>query len=218
MSSPVSNALTFSYKLDHGISNGPSAGSGLYPGPTLHVNPGQTLILHYVNEMSNLTIPDLTDMDGNVLTSANANNHTHGLHISPAGNSDNVLLNIQPGSANTYTYQVPTNQPEGLYWYHNHFHGLTQEETYLGLSGMLVIGQPDGGIPKVSQNQLPSRIIAIQYNDVFGRADGLSTLVSANGQPWNITDGPVGTQYVNVGGASGYVPNNLFSFEGTLNG
>lgn len=218
VSSPVSNALTYSYKLDHGISNGASAGAGLYPGPTLHVNPGQTLILHYVNEMSNLTIPDLTDMDGNVLTSANANNHTHGLHISPAGNSDNVLLNIQPGSANTYTYQIPTNQPEGLYWYHNHFHGLTQEETYLGLSGMLVIGQPDGGIPKVSQNQLPSRLIAIQYNDVFGRADGLSTLVSANGQPWNITDGPVGTQYVNVGGASGYVPNNLFSFEGTLNG
>jgi hypothetical protein len=46
----------------------------------------------------------------------------------------------------------------------------------------------------------------------------LSTLVSANGQPWNITDGPVGTQYVNAGGASGYVPNNLFSFDGTLNG
>jgi hypothetical protein len=29
VSSPVSNALTFSYKLDHGTSNGASAGSGL---------------------------------------------------------------------------------------------------------------------------------------------------------------------------------------------
>ncbi len=215
VSTPVSDALTFSYQVNQGISTGPDMGSGLYPGPTLHVSPGQTLIVHLANEMAGLTIPDFTNPYGQVQTSADVNLHTHGLHISPEGNSDNVLLNIQPGTSNTYTYQIPANQPEGLYWYHPHWHGLTQPETYFGLTGMLVIGKADGNIPKVNQNQLPTRTLAIQYNEVFGRDIGLSTLNSPLVQPANLVEAPIGSYFVNAFGVSGYIANNLLSFSGT---
>ncbi len=212
VSTPVSNALTFSYEVNQGFSNGPDMGGGLRPGPTLHVNPGQTLIVHLANEMAGLTIPDFTDAYGQTLTSADINLHTHGLHISPEGNADNVLLKIPPGSSNTYTYQIPADQPEGQYWYHPHFHGVTQAETYFGLAGMLVIGKADGNIPKVNQNSLPTRSLAIHYDDVFGRDAGLSTLNSPSVQPSNLIEAPIGSYYVN---ASGYIPNNLFSFSGS---
>jgi len=215
VSTPVSNALTFSYQVNQGFSDGPDMGGGLRPGPTLHVSPGQTLIVHLANELAGLTIPDFTDANGQTLTSAHINLHTHGLHISPEGNSDNVLLNILPGSSNTYTYQIPADQPEGLYWYHPHFHGVTQPETYFGLAGMLVIGKADGNIPKVNQNRLPTRSMAIQYNDVFGRDAGLSTLNSPSAVPSNLIDAPIGSYYVNAFGVAGYIPNNLFSFSGT---
>lgn len=213
---PVDNALTYGFVLNQGNSTGPTQGEGLYPGPTLQVNPGDTLIFRFNNDLKDLTIPDFTDLDGNVLTSAPINNHTHGLHVSPLGNSDNVLLNIDPNLSNTYTYQIPTDQQQGLYWYHNHRHMLTQEQTYRGLSGMLEIGRPDGNIPLVTQNQLPIRNLAIQYNLVFDRKDGLSTLIAANGnQPWNMASSPVGTTFI---GDVGTLPNNLMSFTGTLNG
>ncbi|MDD2858674.1 MAG: multicopper oxidase domain-containing protein [Candidatus Nanopelagicales bacterium] len=228
---PVSNALLFSYSLERGAaSNGQSTGSNLYPGPTLQVNPGETLIVHMANSLAALTIKDYSDpmftpkgkavpLYPKQLTASPFNNHTHGLHVSPAGNSDNVLLNIPPDMANTYTYAIPTDHPQGLYWYHSHRHTLTDAQTYRGLMGMLSIGRPDGGIPAVTQAKLPVRSMALQYNYVFNRAGGqtvlnnaywpanLSTLKKASAKaladgtyepkltPINFTDSKVGTQY-----------------------
>src|SRR6516165_8182651 len=50
--------------------------------------------------------------------------------LSPRGNADNVLLHIPPGMSNTYTYDIPRNMPQGLYWYHSHLHGLTTAHVY----------------------------------------------------------------------------------------
>ena len=47
------------------------------------------------------------------MTSSPINLHTHGAHISPKGNADNVLLHIPPGMSNTYTYDIPRNMPQG---------------------------------------------------------------------------------------------------------
>jgi FtsP/CotA-like multicopper oxidase with cupredoxin domain len=51
------------------------------------------------------------------------NLHTHGLHVSPAGNSDNVLLDILPGETFDYEFAIPRDGTSGLYipgfyWYH----------------------------------------------------------------------------------------------------
>ena len=62
---------------------------------------------------------------------------------------------------NTYDYDVPTNMPNGLYWYHSHRHTMTAQQTYLGLAGLLEIGRPDGNLPLVTQNDIPIRDMAI---------------------------------------------------------
>lgn len=103
------------------------------------------------------------------LTESPLNLHTHGLHVSPSGNADNVLLSIPAGMGNTYTYDVPENMPNGLYWYHSHRHTMTSQQTYAGLAGLLEIGRPDGNLPLVTQNDIPIRNTAIQYNYVFDR-------------------------------------------------
>ena len=69
------------------------------------------------------------------LTSAPLNLHTHGLHVSPSGNADNVLLDIPAGMGNTYDYAVPKDMPNGMYWYHSHRHQLTAQQDVSGAGG-----------------------------------------------------------------------------------
>lgn len=207
VSEPVSNFLVFGYELIKGnSSNGSRKGDNMYPGPTLRVNPGERLIIHYDNDLQNLTIEDFYDpaytpVDGQVpiyppaLTSAPLNLHTHGLHVSPQGNADNVLLSIPSGLGNTYDYAVPDDMPNGLYWYHSHRHTLTAPQTYLGLSGLLEIGRPDGNLPLVTQNNIPIRNMAFQYNFVFDRKGSGHQLTNGTWPQWVSTlTPPEGTQ------------------------
>jgi FtsP/CotA-like multicopper oxidase with cupredoxin domain len=178
---PVTNFLTYGFDLIKGSSSdGSTKGDNLYPGPTLRVEPGEKLIVHYDNDLAGLTIQDyydpaFTPKGGQVpvypptLKESPLNLHTHGLHVSPSGNADNVLLSIPAGEGNTYTYDVPKTMPNGLYWYHSHRHTMTSQQTYFGLAGLLEIGRPDGNLPLVTKNNIPVRDMAIQYNFVFDR-------------------------------------------------
>ena len=166
---PVQNFLLFGYELIRGTaSDGKSSGDNLYPAPTLQVFPGEKLIVHFENGLTGLTIrdyfsPQYTPQGRSVpiypeqLTSSPVNLHTHGLHISPKGNADNVLLHIPPGMSNTYSYDIPRNMPQGAYWYHSHLHGLTSAQVYTGLVGLLAIGRTDGNLPLVTDNNIPIR-------------------------------------------------------------
>ena len=86
------------------------------------------------------------------MTSSPINLHVHGVHVSPKGNSDNVMLHIPAGMSNTYTYHIPKSMPQGAYWYHSHLHTLTSAQTYFGLAGLLAIGRTDGNLPLVTEN------------------------------------------------------------------
>lgn len=67
------------------------------------------------------------------------NLHTHGLWISPSGNSDNVLLTIRPQVSFTYEYNIPIDHPAGTFWYHPHLHGSTAIQVASGMAGALII-------------------------------------------------------------------------------
>src|SRR3954447_23092557 len=193
---PVQNFLLFGYELIRGTaSDGKSSGDDLYPAPTLQVFPGEKLIIHFENGLTGLTIrdyfsPQYTAQGRSVpiypeqMTSSPLNLHTHGLHISPKGNADNVLLHLPPGMSNTYTYDIPRNMPQGLYWYHCHLHGLTGAQVYTGLAGLLAIGRTDGSLPLVTEQRIPVRTMALQYNFVFDRAGGLAQLNNPNWPQW----------------------------------
>ena len=178
---PVTGFLVYGYELINGTSSdGSTEGDNMYPAPTLRVDPGERLIVHYDNDLQGLTIDDyydpaFTPVGGEVpiypqpLESSPLNLHTHGLHVSPDGNADNVLLDIPAGMGNVYDYAVPDDMPNGLYWYHSHRHTVTAQQTYMGLAGLLEIGRPDGNLPLVTQNDIPIREMALQYNFVFDR-------------------------------------------------
>jgi FtsP/CotA-like multicopper oxidase with cupredoxin domain len=189
---PVQNFLVFAYELIQGTaSNGQMLGDNLYPAPTLQVFPGEVLIVHIDNAMSGLTIRDFYDPQysakgeavpiyPNQMTESPFNLHVHGIHVSPKGNADNVMLHIPAGRSNTYTYHIPKSMPQGAYWYHSHLHMLTTSHVYYGLAGLLAIGRTDGNIPLVTEKQIPVRNMLLQYNYVFDREGGLAQLNNPN--------------------------------------
>ncbi|HEY6921419.1 MAG TPA: multicopper oxidase domain-containing protein [Methyloceanibacter sp.] len=204
---PVKNFLVFAYEVTQGTaSNGKVSDDNLYPAPTLQVFPGETLIVHLDNALSGLTIRDLIDpkyipkgeevpLYPDQLTSSPINLHIHGVHVSPKGNADNVMLHIPAGESNTYTYRIPKSMPQGAYWYHSHLHTLTTAHTYLGLAGLLAIGRTDGNLPLVTDNSIPIRNMVLQYNYVFDRAGGLAEINNYSWPQWLSTlKPPVGDE------------------------
>jgi FtsP/CotA-like multicopper oxidase with cupredoxin domain len=193
---PVKNMLLFDYSVERGTaSDGQMSGGHQYPAPTLHVEPGERLIVHINNELRNLTIPDFYDpkytpkgqavpLYPTMMTSAPFNLHVHGAHVSPRGNADNVLLHIDAGMSNTYVYDIPKNMTPGTYWYHSHLHTLTASQTYYGLAGMLLVGRADSEIPLVTEHTIPIRTMLLQYNTVFDRMGGLAQMTNPNWPQW----------------------------------
>ena len=74
---------------------------------------------------------------------------------------------------NTYTYEIPLNMPQGLYWYHCHLHGLTAAQVYTGLVGLLEVGRTDAtcrSSPK--EHSHPQHGSTVDF--FFDRAGGLA--------------------------------------------
>ncbi|MBT1539022.1 multicopper oxidase domain-containing protein [Ralstonia solanacearum] len=67
------------------------------------------------------------------------NLHSHGLWVSPTGNSDNVLLSLNPGTSFQYEYNIPADHPAGTFWYHPHRHGSTALQVASGMAGALIV-------------------------------------------------------------------------------
>ncbi|MEL6523918.1 MAG: multicopper oxidase family protein, partial [Pseudomonadota bacterium] len=108
--------------------------------PTVILRPGDTFRLNLTNELP-ADDPSCVDHgDINIPSCFNTTNmHTHGLWISPAGNSDNVLLSIPPGEQFSYEYNIPADHPAGTFWYHPHMHGSTALQVSSGMAGALIV-------------------------------------------------------------------------------
>jgi FtsP/CotA-like multicopper oxidase with cupredoxin domain len=99
--------------------------NGGLPGPTLYMQPGDRLQIELVNRLAEPT-----------------NLHVHGLHVSPEGNGDNAFVVVDPGGSFAYDYQLPTDHPPGVYWYHPHHHGLVADQVFGGLYGAIIVADP----------------------------------------------------------------------------
>ncbi|BAZ27936.1 multicopper oxidase, types 2 and 3 [Cylindrospermum sp. NIES-4074] len=114
--------------------------------PTIEAKPGDTVRINLNNKLPDQPSPDCKDSrdttDENVLNCYNYNRtnlHSHGLWISPNGNSDNVLLTIEPGETFTYEYKIPRDHPAGTFWYHPHRHGSTAIQVASGMAGAFIV-------------------------------------------------------------------------------
>lgn len=132
--------------------------NGRLVGPTLRCRPGDLLRITLDNQL-----PAESYMPGemNMLHSFNVTNlHTHGLNVSPSGNSDNVLLQVQPQSAQKYEIAIPKDHPCGTFWYHAHQHGSTAAQVGSGMSGALII---EGGLDVLEGLQgITDRVLLLQ--------------------------------------------------------
>ncbi|NES02052.1 MAG: multicopper oxidase domain-containing protein [Okeania sp. SIO2F4] len=110
-----------------------------YVAPTIdEVYPGDTV---RINLQNNLPLDaNCNEEENNTFHCFNSSNlHGHGLWISPAGNSDNVLVSINPEESFTYEYNIPDDHPAGTFWYHPHRHGSTAAQVASGMAGALII-------------------------------------------------------------------------------
>src|SRR5262249_33919268 len=108
--------------------------------PTVEIFPGETVRITLDNRLEQE--PNCAPPGHNVNTPNcfnRTNLHAHGLWVSPAGNSDNVLVSINPGISFQYEYNVPPDHPAGTYWFHPHRHGSTALQVASGMAGMLIV-------------------------------------------------------------------------------
>ncbi|MBB6144931.1 FtsP/CotA-like multicopper oxidase with cupredoxin domain [Silvibacterium bohemicum] len=127
--------------------------------PTLRVNPGDQLIIHFQNNLPPATAAS-DNMAGMKMTlSANdtpttstssacngamgtsvTNIHFHGMNVAPVCGQDEVVHTlVQPGQSFDYNVQIPANEPPGLYWYHPHPHGISEGQVQGGATGALIV-------------------------------------------------------------------------------
>jgi len=122
--------------------------NGDYPGKSWEVKGGDLIKVHLKNNISEPT-----------------NLHFHGSHVSPKGNSDNVLLEIKPGEDFEYEYQLPRNHPPGFYWYHPHFHPYVEDQVQGGMVGAITVRGDVDELPGVKGVQERIMVLTSNFND-----------------------------------------------------
>jgi FtsP/CotA-like multicopper oxidase with cupredoxin domain len=90
-----------------------------YLGPIMQLNKGQTIRVHFKNELAEESII-----------------HWHGLHV-PVEADGHPRFAIKPGE--TYIYNFTVADRAGTYWFHPHPHGQTGPQVYQGLAGLFLI-------------------------------------------------------------------------------
>src|SRR5208283_3340217 len=64
-----------------------------------------------------------------------------------------------------YRFQIPANEPPGLYWYHPHIHGFSKPQILGGASGALIVE----GIERANRRLagLPERVFIVRDQDLL---------------------------------------------------
>lgn len=138
--------------------------------PTLRLSPGDLLILSLKNEIS---LPggemamkpagaQPNFCSAGTMNSSSTNLHFHGLAIPPKCHEDETVTTLIPSSNAPFEYrfQIPSTAPPGLYWYHPHVHGFSEEQVLGGASGALIVE----GIERANKllAGLPERVLVIR--------------------------------------------------------
>jgi FtsP/CotA-like multicopper oxidase with cupredoxin domain len=146
--------------------------------PTLHVHPGDLLIIDFKNGLTSAAAPHRghvmtmtfsgSDVCGDATqTATSVNIHYHGTNTSPTCHSDEVIHTlINAGESFQYRVQFPSDEPPGLYWYHPHVHGIAEAAVQGGASGAIIVEGIENVNPAVAG--LREQVMVIRDNNVPG--------------------------------------------------
>lgn len=143
------------------------ADSGLQS-PTLRVNPGDELVIHFRNELPGSTAGQPAHTMKHDSSCAEAppslaatNLHFHGLNIPPNCHQDDVMRTmIGPAESFDYRIKIPANAAPGLYWYHPHPHYFGEAQVQGGASGALIVEGIAGMRPETKG--LPEQVLVLR--------------------------------------------------------
>jgi FtsP/CotA-like multicopper oxidase with cupredoxin domain len=137
--------------------------------PTLHLHPGDTLVLAVTNRNPPPPPGSPTEIVSNsmnrcgdvTMTITSLNVHYHGTNTTPACHGDQVIHTIiNSGETFNYVLKFPTDEPPGLYWYHPHVHGIAEAAVQGGASGAIIIEGIETIQPAVAG--LPERVLIVR--------------------------------------------------------
>jgi FtsP/CotA-like multicopper oxidase with cupredoxin domain len=132
---------------------------GVVPGYTWELRGGDVLTVDLHNRLPELPHQPKMTMDRpHEWTTTNL--HTHGLHVSPSGDADNVFLEIPPGGRYHYRIPVPADHPAGIFWYHPHHHGAVTQQVRGGMAGLIIVRGDLDRVPELRAAR--ERILVLQ--------------------------------------------------------
>ncbi len=159
--------------------------------PTLHVHPGDELLITLKNDLPLSSTPsfmkhqmpgmggmpelsisgkDRVNCGGMVMTDTSVNIHYHGTNTSPTCHQDEVIKTlINSGETFQYDLHFPYNEPPGLYWYHPHVHGISEPAVQGGASGAIIVDD----IQNINRDVagLPERTLIVRDNLIPASVD-----------------------------------------------
>ena len=148
---------------------------GTAPGPTLRLKPGDVLRIKLINDMPPNRDPG--PVDHSLPHDFNTTNlHSHGLHVSPSGISDNVMRVMEPGESYDIEIAIPSDHIPGTNWYHPHAHGSADVQIASGAVGALIIEGDFADVPEIAAAKERLLVLTEAVFDRFGMVEDFGTL------------------------------------------
>ena len=97
--------------------------NGSVPGPEFRLKVGDTVIVHFVNNIAHPT-----------------GIHWHGIELANASDGTPLTQNMVPANGGTFEYKFTVTRP-GVFWYHPHHHSSTNQ-VFKGMYGSIIVTDP----------------------------------------------------------------------------
>src|SRR5438874_50299 len=174
--------------------------------PTLHVNPGDHLIITVTNNTPALPLTmtvNPPNCGASSMGPSSLNLHYHGTNTSPTCHSDEVIkTTINSGETFQYNVAFPADEPPGLYWYHPHVHGQVEHAVQGGANGVIVVDGIENVQPAVSG--LRQRILIVRDQEIPGEPEPVGSIPA-----WDVTLNYVPILSPGDPGVTDFVPASL---------
>jgi len=149
--------------------------NGSIPGPEFRVKVGDTVIVHFKNNIAHPT-----------------GIHWHGIELDNQSDGTPLTQNIVPPGG-TYLYKFKVTRP-GVYWYHPHHHSSTNQ-VFKGMYGTFIVKSTDEETLQASGTLPPESLTkTFALSDItVCKASGNSSLANSlcNTAPLSVTELPI---------------------------